>query len=395
MGGVALWLNGATAGPTPTAAEALPPGALAEPELTTAPASAISEQAAVVRPVLETAVAPGVSAPPESGPAQASLEDMVSRVMPAVVLVETPSGRGSGFYVAPDTLLTNVHVVAGNTGVTLRRFDGTTASARVETINGDVDIAVLKVSNPVPGQPTIRIGSALTARVGQEVIAIGSALGTLQNTVTRGIVSALRQSGAAMLVQTDAAVNPGNSGGPLLDRHGSAIGITTLSYKGQQGLNFAVAIDHAQAMLSGRPAPVPVSTATASPVIQGLSPAQPSERDQTRASGEKALEQALAQLSRRAESLDEYWRRFRQSCYEGRIGGAFDREWFAVFDARALSGAVSPGCGPAFDDIKQQAMGIRDAVLAADESARQADVYPGVRRDARRRHRLDYSAWDR
>ena len=66
------------------------------------------------------------------------------------------------------------------------------------------------------------------------------------------------------------------------------------------------------------------------------------ERDQARDSGEKALEQTLSLLSRRAESLDDYWRRFRQSCYEGRVGGAFDHEWFAVFDTRAMSGAVSP-----------------------------------------------------
>src|SRR5207237_3250742 len=96
---------------------------------------------------------------------------------------------------------------------------------------------------------------AATVRVGQEVIAIGSPLGTLQNTVTRGIVSAIRETGNATLVQTDAAINPGNSGGPLIDRNGAAIGITTMGYMQRQGLNFAVAIDHARALLEGRVAP--------------------------------------------------------------------------------------------------------------------------------------------
>jgi hypothetical protein len=298
--------------------------------------------------------------------------------------------------VAADTLLTNVHVVGSNNIVTLKRADGSTSSARVAGRSPDFDIAVLKVSSPAPDQVTIRLGSALDARVGQEVIAIGSALGTLQNTVTRGIVSALRQSGGAMLIQTDAAINPGNSGGPLLDRNGTAIGITTMSYAGQQGLNFAVAIDHAQMVLAGRPAPATAAVSSPKgPDVPSLSPAQPSERDQSRASGEKALDQTLAQLSRRADALDDYFRRFRRSCYEGRVAGSFAREWFAVFDARAMQGAVPPGCGPSFDDIKAEANQIRDAVLAADEAARRADVYPGIRRAARRTHRLDYSDWDR
>src|SRR5213596_3868254 len=97
------------------------------------------------------------------------------------------------------------------------------------------------------------MGSAMRARAGQEVMALGSPLG-LQNTVTRGIVSAVRQVGALTLVQTDAAINPGNSGGPLLARNGEVIGITTMSMRSAvaQGLSFAVAIDHAAALLAGK-----------------------------------------------------------------------------------------------------------------------------------------------
>ncbi|MQA29801.1 MAG: trypsin-like serine protease [Luteitalea sp.] len=340
------------------------------------------------------APAPDPALPSEA--ATSSLEDVVSRVMPAVVAIQAGDARGSGFYIQPDTLLTNAHVVGSSSTVTVRRADGTTTYARVERLATQYDIAVLKVSNPLLNQAVLRLGSALTVRPGQEVIAVGSALGTLQNTVTRGIVSALRQSGSAMLIQTDAAVNPGNSGGPLLDRTGTVLGIATMGYPDRQRLSFAVAIDHAQSLLSDRPASqAPPAWSASGGDLQGLSPAIASARDQARASGEKTMQESLARLAQRADALDDYWRRFRESCYPGPVTGKFGREWFAVFDRGALTGPVAPGCGSTFDEIKEYASDIRDAVLAAEEAARQADVYPGVRRDARQSRRLDYAGWDR
>ena len=222
--------------------------------------------------------------------------------MPAVVLVETSSGRGSGFFVSADTLITNVHVVGSNSSVTIRRMGGATAPARVAAASPEFDIAVLKISSPEAGQAVISLGSALNARVGQDVIAIGSALGTLQNTVTRGIVSALRQSGSATLIQTDAAINPGNSGGPLLDRAGVAIGITTMGYSGRQGLNFAVAADHAMALLEGRSVPAGggrqsrrrLAGAFADRAVGGGTGAH--RRDK------RVLEQTLAELARQGQA---------------------------------------------------------------------------------------------
>jgi S1-C subfamily serine protease len=324
---------------------------------------------------------------PPTAPLPEPLEDMVSRVIPAVVLVETPGGRGTGFFVAPDTLLTNVHVVAGNSSVTIRRSSGATDSARVTAMSSEFDIAVLRISNPDSHQAIIPIGSITKMRVGQEVIAIGSPLGTLQSTVTRGIVSAVRQSGAAMLVQTDAAVNPGNSGGPLLDRTGTAIGITTMSYAGRQGLNFAVAIDHAQAVLDGRM--TSTSPVSAPNDFRSLSPEQPSSADLTRSGGGQLFERTIAQLAQRADGLDGRWRSFKGACYQGRIVGAFDREWYALFDPRAMQGVVVSGCAGSFADLQRGAQDVRDAVGAAEEAARQADVYPGTRRDILRRYRLD------
>ena len=123
---------------------------------------------------------------PESAPSPpdaAPLEDVVSRIMPAVVLIETSTGRGSGFFVRPDTLITSLHVVSQDTFVKLRRVDGTTDSARVDLKAPAYDLAILRVPDPVANQAVIPMGSFGTLRAGQDVITIGSALGTLQNSV--------------------------------------------------------------------------------------------------------------------------------------------------------------------------------------------------------------------
>ena len=312
--------------------------------------------------------------------------------MPAVVLIETSAGRGSGFFIARDTLLTNVHVVGTSGSVTIQRVNGARDSARVVASSSEFDVAVLKVSNPDPNQAVIAMGSAANARVGSEVIAIGSALGTLQNTVTRGIVSAIRQSGNATLVQTDAAINPGNSGGPLLDRTGTAIGITTMGYRNSQGLNFAVAIDHARGLLDGRPGTA--ANAAVSPgsfSVPGISPALASDSDRARESATHLFEQTLAQIARQADVLDTDWQRFRGSCYQSRIAGTFDREWLAVLDhsaGRAMRDPIGPGCGAWFATITNQAAAVRDGVLQASEAARRTGVFPGTQRETLQKYRL-------
>jgi S1-C subfamily serine protease len=338
-----------------------------------------------------TAERPSAPDPPQS------LEDVISRALPAVVRVETPTGSGSGFFVKDDTLLTNVHVVAGNPSVTVRRLDGSAVPARVVMTAPDFDIAVLRIAQADPAQTVLPMASGIRARQGQEVIALGAPFG-LQNTVTRGIVSALRQVGRVALVQTDAAINPGNSGGPLLDRTGHVIGIATMSVKPGEGhgLSFAVAIDHGEALLDGSTSPDSSGTPLSS-LSQAMAPA-PTEvasgSDSSRERGTRAYEQSIAQLARRADALDERWRSFVAGCYRGRIAPS-ERPWFAVFDSRAMQGVVPPGCGTAFAEITQAADSIRAGILAADETARRADVLPGTRRDVIRSHRLDYPGWDR
>jgi hypothetical protein len=327
----------------------------------------------------------------------ASLEELVAILTPAVVRIETPSALGTGFFVQPDTILTNAHVVQDNTSVTIRRATGETMVARVETAAPAVDLAVLKVAAADATQPIIPLGSGRTARQGQEVVALGSPFG-LQNTVTRGIVSAVREVGGVTLVQTDAAVNPGNSGGPLVDRNGRAIGVNSLGVRSAvaQGLSFAIAVEYAADLLAGRTPPAgttPLNTLTQA--MQGGTPPASNGRESAQTSAESTFDTAMAAIARRADALDEYWRRFVPTCYQGRITGSFSREWFALFDARAMPGLVAPGCSVSFEELRQRANGIAADVRALDERAREADIYPGTRRDARRRYRLDYAGWDR
>jgi S1-C subfamily serine protease len=333
--------------------------------------------------------------PPAPPDAPLSIEDLVARVSPAVVIVETSIGRGSGFFVRPDTIVTNAHVAGSDLTVRIRRAAGDTSTARVEMVARDLDLAILKLSSPQADQRTVSLGATHDIRTGQEVVAIGSALGVLQNSVTRGIVSGVRQAGAITLIQTDAAINPGNSGGPLMDRSGNVIGINTMGVTTAQGISFAVAIDHAQELLAGRHTASTSGTPALS-LNQTLNSRPPGpDTDMAREQATRTYEQAIAQLARRADALDDYWRRFRASCYRGAISGGFDREWLAIFDSRAMQGTVASGCTGSFADTRAQANLVRDGVVAAEEAARRTDVYPGTRREILRKYRLDYAGWQR
>ena len=141
--------------------------------------------------------------------------------------------------------MTNAHVVEGQTSV---GFRSGTRHTRPEwsPSRPAATLPYCRSTTPTAAQPTLRLGSGGSARVGQDVIAVGSALGVLSNTVTRGIVSAVRQVGPVTLLQTDAAINPGNSGGPLIDRSGLVIGVNSMAVARHagEGVAFAVAIDH-------------------------------------------------------------------------------------------------------------------------------------------------------
>ncbi len=156
-------------------------------------------------------------------------------------------GTGSGFIVSPDgVILTNAHVIGSATDVSVKLTDRREFKAKVIGIDQPSDVAVLKI--PATNLPTVTLDPADDVKVGQWVLAIGSPFG-FENSVTSGIVSAkYRSIGAESYVpfiQTDVAVNPGNSGGPLINTKGQVVGINSQIYSqsgGYQGLSFAIPI---------------------------------------------------------------------------------------------------------------------------------------------------------
>jgi S1-C subfamily serine protease len=320
------------------------------------------------------------------------IEDIVSRAAAAVVLIRTASSTGTGFFVTQDLLLTNAHVVEGESFVTVKLASGQTLQGRVERSSPDLDLAVVRASARPESNQILQLGSAMPLRPGQEVIAIGSPLG-LQNTVTRGIVSAVRNVGGVELIQTDAAINPGNSGGPLLDRDGRVIGVTTLKVtRGAESLGFAVAVAHAVPLIEGRAVPTGLGTRQA-PSLQAAT--RGSEADTARASGTARFEQAMQAAAQRADQIDQQWQRFNSNCLVNPMPSDAQRDWFVLRDQTPTYKTPTTWCTSYARDLQGYVRELGDFMSQAGEQARRAGVFPGTLRDARRKYRLDWSGWDR
>jgi serine protease Do len=203
----------------------------------------------------------------------ADVEQVVAAARPAVVTIATEGSSGFGRFGAPTSgigsgiilttsgyILTNQHVVEGATTLTVVLHDGRQVAGRIVKVSDTTDLALVKIE--ATGLTAAVIGDASAIKVGQTAIAIGSPLGTYTETVTRGIISGLdrdvtvtdsqtrRPVDLSGLIQTDAAINEGNSGGPLLDIGGNVIGVNTAVATSARGLGFAIPITAASDLIS-------------------------------------------------------------------------------------------------------------------------------------------------
>jgi len=332
---------------------------------------------------------------------------MLSGVLPAVVGIDVGLGGGSGFFVAPGLVVTNRHVIAGVTEVTVRTSDGKERPAKVYVRARDFDLALVQLYGAPPPHALLPLATLADVRVGQEVVAVGSPLG-LQNTVTRGIVSAVRTEAGVTLIQSDAAINPGNSGGPLVDRRGRVVGVTTQVRKlvslGRGGpvvlgesLGFAIASDHVRALVDGKLASTPFAPESERDPLEALradlaepapqAPAEPSTAEAMRADGEQILQARVEQLAKFAAGIDSLWAQYQASCPEGRAASPRDvRPWLKSTPPTAGFEA----CGTGLVEVRRRADQLKTAMGTVEEDARRAGVLPGRVRELRARYGLEW-----
>ena len=328
---------------------------------------------------------PEASAPP--------LEDMIERAMPAVVMIETPRTRGSGFFVKPDLIVTNAHVVSGFQSVAITTRDGAKLTGRVGESSDQHDVALIQASGPGPTDAQLPLGSSSSLRLGQGIVALGWAESLAQSTVTRGIVTGLRRDADRNLLQTDAVPNPGDSGGPLLDRRGEVVGVTT--FRGEGGTSgYAITIDDVKPFVARMNQNV-TTAPMESRVAADVPPQRDSDADARRTAGLQRYTDTLSAVERSASDLDAVWSRYRSACQITTVPPGQSHEWFGLYDSRSPLHQTPPQCADLLAEIERRAREISTTMASAGEAARQADVYPGPLRALREKRRLDYSGWDR
>ncbi len=216
-----------------------------------------SDSSAVGTPVPRSDVEAAFEEPLSSG---LSIADVVENALPSVVHIIAGSGTGTGFIVNEDGLVvTNKHVVGGSSQVTIRTSESNEYKANVTQRHPDLDLAYIQIDAALSFAP-IAIGDSNEIRVGEEVIAIGFPLGRalgLEPTVSVGIISAKRED----RLQTDASLNPGNSGGPLLDMFGKVAGVVVSRVEADDsgrtiaGIGFAIPIEAVKSGLGEQVSP--------------------------------------------------------------------------------------------------------------------------------------------
>lgn len=193
------------------------------------------------------------------------IADIVDKTAPAVVRIEIPvfhpffnqaigTTGGSGFIVSPEGLIvTNAHVVANQTTCTVRLADGREIKGVVEAVDERIDLASIRIKGK--DLPIIKLGSSNSCRPGEWIVALGSPM-QLANSITHGIISSVARRSDELgqwtnmsYIQTDAAINQGNSGGPLVNLHGEAIGVNSMKLQGAEGIAFAIPSDYVKEFL--------------------------------------------------------------------------------------------------------------------------------------------------
>ena len=171
--------------------------------------------------------------------------DTIKKVLPSVVSITTNQGKASGVFVSDKELVTSYHVVATASFIQITTYNGTTYEVFVEQYNDTMDLALLKINTSTTFS-NLNFAQLFTINLGSKVVAIGNPYG-LGFSVTEGIVSGLNRpgpSGLDIYIQTDVPVNPGNSGGPIININGDIIGITTFKVSNSEGLGFAIGSDY-------------------------------------------------------------------------------------------------------------------------------------------------------
>jgi S1-C subfamily serine protease len=173
--------------------------------------------------------------------ASTDFSGIIEDAIKSVVTIKTNLGQGSGFFITDEGyVVTNEHVIDGVTAAVIVTYDGETHTVTLIGKDVNMDIALLKINDT--SYPRLTLGNSNDVQVGEKVIAIGNPLG-LQFSVSEGIVSAIHRegdNGINAYIQTDASLNPGNSGGPLIDKEGEAIGINNFKVSGSESLGFAL-----------------------------------------------------------------------------------------------------------------------------------------------------------
>ncbi len=224
------------------------------------PAPAVNVQATVVAELARAAPAAPLPSPVLTAVVP-SLSDIVENTENGLVQIITPDASGSGFAVSNDGLIiTNAHVVEDHESVTVRSVNGWSYAGVVRGKDDDLDLAVIKIA-PLGHIRAMPLGDVSQIRPGDPVIAMGFPLSDQLGdgyTVTTGIVSSLREVGSTRRIQTDAAVNSGSSGGPLINGAGEVIGVNTVTFREYAGISFAISIEevknHLEALVAGREA---------------------------------------------------------------------------------------------------------------------------------------------